>query len=182
MQLLSEEEMLLCKTREPTISFPVVAAWGRDFYAVALIQPCFRLHCPLTTEILISVLIKRISLQPVLPSDTGWEMVSSGMKLSGLQTDLRSSHLGTLLANSVSRSLSFCVTVSCRESLSGGFRLSQCFSPDPLCQRRSSRHSWGLHSCNSSHWQGGERKKTSSGWLVAELTTMTLKLLAFKVH
>lgn len=30
--------------------------------------------------------------------------------------------------------------------------------------------------------KGGKEKKTSSGWLVAELITMTLKLLAFKVH
>lgn len=95
------EQTPLWETLQTTIFIPVVArqSWGcRDSHAVALIQPFFLfwLRCPLMMANFISLLIKRTFLQPDVPSDTGWEMVSSGMKLRETQTDLRSSDLGCL--------------------------------------------------------------------------------------
>lgn len=72
-----------------TIFIPVVCEQScrcRDFHAVALFSLLW-LSCPLMMANFISLLIKRTSLQPVLPSDAGLELVSTGMKFRRIQTD-----------------------------------------------------------------------------------------------
>lgn len=73
-------------------------AQGSESDAVALIQSrslSLSWHgCLLMTVNFISPLIKRTSSQPsVLPSDAGWEMLSPGIKLRGIQSDLFSPDL-----------------------------------------------------------------------------------------
>lgn len=89
-----------CSVRDCTQQFSFQLwgsrAVGSESKAVALFQPLFLfwLRCPLMMVNFISLLIKRTSLQPsVLPSNAGWEMVSPGIKLREIQSDLSSSDL-----------------------------------------------------------------------------------------
>lgn len=75
-------------------------AQGSESDAGALIQsrslPLSWHGCLLMTVNFISPLIKRTSSRPsVLPSDAGWEMLSPGIKLRGIQSDLFSPDLYT---------------------------------------------------------------------------------------
>lgn len=114
--------------------------------------------CPLMMLSFISLLIKRTSLQPVLPSDAGWEMVSPGIKLREIQTDLYSSDLGwfwwALLPTVCHSMLQLCAR--CHSAVDSSS--VNVFLLIHSWQTRSSRGSCGLHCCSSSRWEVANQK------------------------